>query len=333
MNLLVLTDHLTHTENNSFYLIAESLHAHPEVDSLKIASRSISSNEGFFLGEGVRISVHKWQTGLDYFNFDNWLQSSKEEVIHNLEQFDLILLRLPRPIPPKFFHLLKTSFDENKIVNRPSGIEKTGSKAFLLQLREYSAPMALVNSVDEISDMKERFPIVLKPLEEYGGKGIVKVVENQVDLGNDKFISFAEFAELYEKMPQPYLAMKFLKNVSNGDKRIIVANGRVLSSSLRIPADGSWICNVAQGGSAELSTPTAREMDIIKNITPILKEEGIFMYGLDTLEDDNGHRVLSEINTLSVGGIYPAAELSGKNLGKDYANLLVEFIEEIKNGN
>jgi glutathione synthase len=67
----------------------------------------------------------------------------------------------------------------------------------------------------------------------------------------------------------------------------------------------------------------------VKHITPLLTQEGIFMYGLDTLEDDNGLRVISEINTLSVGGISPAAKLSGRNLGQTYADLFINFVNSI----
>ena len=102
--------------------------------------------------------------------------------------------------------------------------------------------------------------------------------------------------------------MKFLKNVQQGDKRILVVNGQILASSLRLPAEGSWLCNIAQGGTSIPSTVTDKEIQIIKEISPKLSEKGIVFFGADTLVDDQNERVLSEINTLSIGG-FPQTEI------------------------
>lgn len=328
MRILVLTDHKTHTVNNSLYLIANSLQNHPEVERVFLATRSEKSNTSFFNGERLKLKVKTLNESVAYESFDEWISQDTKE-IDTLKSFDFILLRLPRPIPLGFFNLLKEHFDERRIVNRPSGIQKTGSKAFLVHLKKFCAPLALVQTLDEILDFKRQFPVVLKPLEDYGGRGIIRIDDQEVYLGNDVKISLEEFIADYQKSPTPFLAMKYLKNVSEGDKRIVVANGRVLTASTRYPAKGSWLCNVAQGGSAELSQPTPKEEEIIEHITPILKKEGIFMYGLDTLQDDDGIRVISEINTLSVGGIAPAENLSASNLGKIYAELFVSFVKAI----
>jgi glutathione synthase len=328
MNILVLTDHKSHTANNSFYLIVNSLQDHPQVEKVFVCSRSDAFNNSFFNGEKVKLKVKALDDYIDFESFDKWIAQDNVEVT-SFDAFDFILLRLPRPIAPGFFNLLKEQFDEKKIVNRPSGIEKTGSKAYLVNFNEYCAPLAIVQSIEEIIEFKERYGTVLKPLEEYGGKGIIRIDQQVVYLGNDVQISFKEFAASYKESPTTYLAMKYLKNVSKGDKRIVVANGEILTSSTRYPAEGSWLCNVAQGGSAELSQPTEREVEIVEHITPILKKEGIFLYGLDTLQNDEGIRVISEINTLSVGGIAPAESMSSDNLGKRYADLFVNFVKSI----
>ena len=123
------------------------------------------------------------------------------------------------------------------------------------------------------------------------------------------------------------LAMKYLRNVSLGDKRTIVINQQVLGSAIRMPAADSWICNVANGGHAIHSQPDEDELKIERELTPLLFKKGIIMYGFDTLVDDDGHRVLSEINTLSIGGIGPMSELSGKPLLKQAAKLMWEYLE------
>ena len=104
--------------------------------------------------------------------------------------------------------------------------------------------------------------------------------------------------------------MKYLKNVKQGDKRIVVVNGEILGASLRLPAENSWLCNVAMGGSSNVAQVEKEEEEIIQLINPTLSDKGIVMYGVDTLVSDDGKRVLSEINTTSIGGLPQIAAMN-----------------------
>ena len=125
-----------------------------------------------------------------------------------------------------------------------------------------------------------------------------------------------------------YLSMKYLKNVSEGDKRILVVGGEILASSLRLPAKDSWLCNVAQGGKSVSSEVTEREREIIQTINPTLKKKGVLIYGADTLVDDDGKRVLSEVNTLSVGGFPQAEAQTGKPVINTLISKIFEYADE-----
>ena len=129
------------------------------------------------------------------------------------------------------------------------------------------------------------------------------------------------------------LAMDYLPNVSQGDKRTIVVNKKIIGSALRMPPPESWICNIAQGGHALISAADENELRIEQEITPLLYDKGVIMYGFDTLVNDEGKRVLSEINTLSIGGLGPIEELSGLPVLKTVSSLLCEYIEEKKSTN
>ena len=124
--------------------------------------------------------------------------------------------------------------------------------------------------------------------------------------------------------------MKYLKNVSQGDKRILVVGGQIMASSLRLPAEGSWLCNVAQGGKSVKADVTNEEIKIVKGLTPELIKEGVLIFGADTLEDDYGKRILSEVNTLSVGGFSQAQEQSGKPIIKMTIDKIFEYADEYK---
>jgi glutathione synthase len=172
--------------------------------------------------------------------------------------------------------------------------------------------MKLCYSIEEVIDFAALFPIVLKPLKAYGGQGILKIDGDKLDNGENIFNTTEYLLRIQEPLEsEGYLAMKFLKNVHLGDKRILVVGGEIMASSLRLPPENAWLCNVAQGGQAELTTADEDEKAIIKSISPILEENGILIFGVDTLVDDDGKRILSEVNTLSIGGFMQAEEQSG----------------------
>jgi len=176
------------------------------------------------------------------------------------------------------------------------------------------------------------FPIVLKPFNEYGGRGIVKIEGDIVNSGNQS-ISFNDFSRTYESNPIEYLAVKYLKNVKQGDKRIVVVNGEILGASLRLPADNSWLCNVAMGGSSNITQVEKEEEEIIRLINPTLSDKGIVMYGVDTLVGDDGKRVLSEINTTSIGGLPQIAAMNNLPLVERAIDLIWEFYNDKKKQN
>ncbi len=76
-----------------------------------------------------------------------------------------------------------------------------------------------------------------------------------------------------------------------------------------------------------MSEADDHELLIEKELTPLLYEKGVIMYGFDTLVDDDGTRVLSEINTLSIGGLGPMEEMSGLPVVQIAASQLWDYIE------
>ena len=313
-SFLVLTDHRTHRDQNPLYFLIPTLLKHPHCREIAIASRGNPANKGFFEGQDSNslevLAVDSQfvfdERGDQFTQTGNWVDPST---------FDVILMRLPRPIPNGFLAFLTHNFPKTLFINHPTGIEETSNKKFLLNFPDLCPPMRLCYSKEAVLDFASQFPIVLKPLEEYGGKGIVKIANNRVSQDGQE-IALETFLhtqkEFLEK--EGYLAMKFLKNVSQGDKRILVVGGEILGGSLRLPASGSWLCNVAQGGTSVSAEIAPEEVEMIKRITPPLREKGILICGVDTLVDDTGIRVLSEINTLSVGGFSNLEEQSNRSI-------------------
>ena len=294
LRFLVLTDHGAHSDQNSLYALVRKLVADPRCASVEVASRSNPLNQAFFSGDGAQ--VHGLPANAN-FTFDSARDplATTHVALDPPAAFDVVWLRLPHPVSETFFASLEAHSPSAPplLVNNPQGIRETSTKAYLTAFPEWTPPTRLVATAEEARDFAARHPIVLKPLRAYGGQGILRLDTPDDAVGVD-------FSE-------PYLAMKFLRNVSAGDKRILVVNGQILAASLRIPPPGEWLCNVARGGTSVGAEVDDDERALIAAISPELLARGICFAGIDTLLNDEGRRVLSEINTLSIGG-FPQAE-------------------------
>lgn len=326
--ILVLTDHTFHSAENSLYALVNELRKHPGCQSIHIASRGNANNHSFFLDFSTTLLyATPVVNGFKYTPDGSKLLEHNQLVDAN--DYDVIWLRMPRPINDGFFEFLQKKIGEERIINRPSGIKETGSKAFLIHFEHLCPPIKHCKTVEDILKFQEQFPIVLKPIENYGGQGILKMKEGHV-YEKKRPYPLEEFLPQIEDqlLKGGYLGMKYLKNVKNGDKRIVVVNGKVLGAALRVPPKHSWLCNAAQGGTAFLAEPDKHELWMVDQVHQVLSKKGIVMFGMDTLEDDQGHRVLSEINTLSIGGVKQMEELSGKPLVNRAARLLMRYIKK-----
>lgn len=328
LRVLVLTDHRSHSDSNSLYALCSELRQQPSIAAVHVASRGNAANDGFFYHfASTRLSAWpiegEMQFGQGAYRF------FQETVLADLNDYDWIWLRLPFPIPAGFFSFLtEAAGGESRIFNRPSGIEETSNKAFITQFLELSPDTQLCYNLDDVLRLQAQFPIVLKPLRSYGGQGIVKVHQERV-FENRKAFDLKNYEAKLAKGFEDggYLGMRFLKNVRKGDKRVVVVNGHILGAVLRLPPRGSWLCNAAQGGRAMIAAPDEREQWMAERLSEVLLPKGIAMFGMDTLVNDDNQRVLSEVNTLSIGGIKPMADLSGQPLVQLAAHWLTEYME------
>ncbi len=324
--MLILTDHTNHTSENSLYDLAKALNRHPFANQVDLASRGVLENSNFFSGKLTDTIFVNPVT--ESFVFDKAGKYFKEGFREKpISIYDVVLLRLPPPLGKKLLDIFNVAFKHQLVINAPKAIYETGSKEFLTNFVDICPPLKVCRSIEDIIEFKNRFPIVLKPFREYGGKGIVRI-ENDKVWYNETTSSFSSFLQKLDPDKIEYLGVKFLKNVSLGDKRIVVVNGEVIGASLRLPKEGSWICNAAQGGKSKLTEVEEEELKIVAEVNAILSNKGIGIYGLDTLVADNGKRVLSELNTTSIGGIVQIAKLRNLPLVEKTADLIWKYFIE-----
>ncbi len=339
-DFLLLTDHRGHSPENSLYALVRKLRHDPRTGTVTVASKGNPANDAFFAGNtehllyGARV-----RSGADFQYDPTGKQFLETDTTTRLGQQDVVWLRLPPPADVAFFAALTAfapatapehaSAAGNKpvFINDPEGILETGSKDFLHNFPAFTAPVRRVQKMDDVREFAALHPIVLKPLRDYGGRGIVKIGNGQVEVDGHQ-----ESLEAWLPGARPaieageYLGMKFLKNVGQGDKRILVVNGKILGASLRLPAPGQWLCNVARGGTSVVAETTPEEEAMIATVAPLLLEKGIVIFGADTLVDDDGRRVLSELNTNSIGGFPQAEAQTGRPVLQQTINGIYDYL-------
>lgn len=308
VRFLILTDHSEHSDQNSVYALTRTLAADPRTAFVFVASRGDARNDAFFSGE-LDFPVYGLTAGED-FTFDpQGRQFTGSEASVRYPDLDVVWLRLPPPADRTFFAAMTDyGYDGPLVINDPAGILETGDKTFLSHFSAFTAPTRQVRSVEDVRIFAGLHPIVLKPTRAYGGKGLVRIADGQVEAEGRQYTLEEWLPSAAEDLRAGnYLAMKYLKNVTEGDKRILVVNGKILGASLRIPAPGQWLCNVSRGGKSVIADVTPEEQAMVAAVAPVLLRKGVVIFGADTLVDDDGRRVLSEINTNSIGG-FPQAE-------------------------
>jgi glutathione synthase len=329
LDVLVLTDHTTHEKGESIYYLLQSMTKIELCSSIFIVSRGNEENHEFFEGFAVNDVYGKpIDTNFCDTEHRDWY---KDGISKKVSEFDVIFLMLDRPVSDNQLLTLKSTFSDHIIVNDPQGIIETGSKKFLLQFKELCPEMALCKSLEDVEREAEKYQVVLKPINGYGGEGLIRVSKDYIWFQEQRETRTSGRTLLNQQFEngREMLAMKFLKNVTKGDKRVLVVGKKIMGSFLRTPADGSWLCNMKQGGQANFSSVTEKEKQIAETIIPALRKNGVVIFGFDTLEDDHGERVLSEINTLNVGGFIQAQEFSGQPVVERASNQIWQYLKEV----
>src|SRR5437773_4983907 len=201
-------------------------------------------------------------------------------------------------------HLLELLPDGGPlVVNDPAAVRNAPEKLFVLRFGELMPPTLLTLDPDEIRAFwQQHGEIVLKPLFGNGGAGVVHLRP-----GDDNLNSLLEmYAGVYR---EPVMVQRYLPEVRQGDKRIILVDVEPVGAVLRVPPEGEARANLHVGGRAEKTTLTPREREICAAIGPSLREQGLVFVGIDVLGD-----YITEINVTSPTGIQEIGRLDGVDL-------------------
>ena len=161
--------------------------------------------------------------------------------------------------------------------------------------------------------------MVVKPLQRYGGEGVIKVsVHDQENLNS--LINY--YVRAYKAYPErePIMVQEYLNGVKErGDVRVLLLNGEIIGAMRRKPRKGDFRTNIHAGAKALKHVLTDMERDICRAVKKKLVEDGLYFVGLDIIGDK-----LVEINCVSPGGIPRINRLDGVRLEAE----VIDFIEE-----
>ena len=210
-----------------------------------------------------------------------------------LKGFDAVLMRKDPPFDSEYFyatHLLGQAEREGaRVFNSPAALRDHPEKLAILEFPQFTAPTLVTRSEADIRNFHaEHGEIILKPLDGMGGMGIFKVGRDGLNLG-------AIIETLNLGGEQTVMVQKYLPQISEGDKRVLVIGGKPVPFALaRIPQGGEVRGNLAAGGKGVAMPLTEREREIAEALGPILVQRGLLLVGLDVI---GGH--LTEINVTS----------------------------------
>lgn len=223
-----------------------------------------------------------------------------------LSEFDVVWLRQDPPFDMSYItttHLLDLTPPETLVVNDPFWVRNFPEKLLVLKFPDLTPPTTIARSLDVLKSFRERHgDVIIKPLYGNGGAGVFRLAPEDRNL--------ASLHELFAGINrEPLIAQKFLPDVSQGDKRIILVDGAPVGAINRVPAEGETRSNMHVGGRPEKVSLTDREREICAAIGPTLRGHGQIFVGIDVIGG-----WLTEINVTSPTGIQELERFDGINV-------------------
>lgn len=301
--VLIITDHRTHSAIESIYPLSRAITRDPRAESVACISRGEERSwQDFMNGDDFKArSVN------DSFRSPEQLQGNALDTTLRMTDIDVVFMRMDRPFNAQVASDLALRFGSVPSVNDLQGMLSTGRKSALPDVTERRPPMWFCTNREVLEEvLRDQPDAVVKHDETFGARGVYrKVGATMVSATGEQpleaFIKAADFSA------GGYVVVPFLPGVAKGDKRLLVAGGSLISATLRVPKPGGWLANLRCGATSHPANPTNAERQIVEECDAVLRQKGVFLYSIDTLEDDAGERVVSELNTLNVG-ILPFAD-------------------------
>ena len=237
-------------------------------------------------------------------NKNNYFEYISEKITVELKKFNFVFLRQDPPFDMNYItstYILDLLPDTTKVINNPTSVRSTTEKLYTFNFKEFMPPTIVTRNIHDIQIFLDNFEeIITKPLYGNGGQGIHKFNKK-----NFKPETLKQYLHL------PIMIQKYVKEIKQGDRRLIFIDGEYCGSVARIPKDGDVKANFHAGGIASKTDLVFRDKEIVDIIGPQLRKNNLFFVGIDIIGD-----YLTEINVTSPTGIKQINALNNVNLEK-----------------
>ncbi len=226
--------------------------------------------------------------------------------MRDLATFDVVLLRQDPPFDMSYItttHLLEHIHPKTLVVNDPASVRNAPEKLFVTHFDNVMPPTLITADARALREFREEHKdIILKPLFGNGGSGVFRLRPDDEN--------FASLLEMFsQRSREPVIAQRYLPEVREGDKRIILIDGKAAGVVNRVPAEGEARSNMHVGGKAVKAKLSKRDIEICEIIGPELARLGLIFVGIDVIGD-----YLTEINVTSPTGLQQIDRFDGVSL-------------------
>ena len=246
---------------------------------------------------------------------DAWFRVT-HETTRALCEFDAVLMRKDPPFDSEYFyatHLLEQAQREGaKVFNRPSALRDHPEKLAIMEFPQFVSPTLIARDPEAVRRFHALHgEIILKPLDGMGGMGIFRVGPDGLNLG-----SIVE--TLNRQGTTTIMVQRFVPEIAQGDKRVLVIHGEPVPYCLaRIPQGSEIRGNLAVGGKGVAQALSPRDFEIARTLGPVLAARGLLLVGLDVIGD-----CLTEINVTSPTCFQEITQQTGFDVAQTFVQAL-----------
>ena len=223
----------------------------------------------------------------------------------DLSKAKVLLIRNEPPFNQQYINttfILEHISKKVKIINHPKSIREVPEKLFSIQLIKYMPPTLISENVDEIKKFFTKYKkVIVKPINGYSGNEVILLKSF-----NSKIIN------KYLRKHNHVIFQKFLPQISKGDRRVFIINGKITGSISRVPRPNSILSNMSKGAIATINKLTGKEIKISKEVAILLKKNNIYFAGVDFVQS----QLIGDINVTSPTGLMNYYDLTGINLAE-----------------
>ncbi|HUY20343.1 MAG TPA: glutathione synthase [Candidatus Binataceae bacterium] len=243
-----------------------------------------------------------------------WLDSGGD---YPLDSFDAIFMRKDPPADAAYLYatMLLSLVDSRRsfVLNHPAGLREANEKLYTLNFPEVIPPTVVSSSIARLKQFinEQGGEAIVKPLDGHGGEGVFLASQNDRNL-NAILETVTQFGQRLT------MGQRYIPEIRNGDKRIIVLDGEPVGATLRVPLPSENRGNIHVGGLCVKAELTDRDRQICQVLKPRLVRDGLYFVGLDVIGE-----YLTEVNVTSPTGVQEIDRLDNVSL----ESRVIDFVE------